>query len=120
MLKINSAKILIVFSVLFFVSKPFIGYSIFNRHHPPAEENIFVKVFSKRKLEFSEDSINIFSDQDKFWFPDQPFALRFCFFLSLILPLVSISAGNKRDFFDKRYKTIHDKPAYLLHGSFLI
>lgn len=120
MLKINSAKILIVCSVLFFVAKPFLGYTMFNRHHPPAEENIFVKAFSKRKLEFSEDSINIFSDQDKLWLPDQPVILRFCFFLSLILPLVSVTSSGKWDFFDKRFKTVRNKPAYLLNSSFLI
>ena len=85
----KTAKIYFCFAVLLLVAKPFLGFSMFSRLHPPADENIFVKAFNKRKQEYSEDSNNDFNTiLKKLAEPAQLFFLRFLYFLNILFPAV--------------------------------
>ena len=82
---IKSAKICFFFAVLVFLAKPFLGFGVVNSLHPPAADNILVKIFSKRKLEYDEKSNNnIYSVQKKLADPVQHFVVRFTFLLCLL------------------------------------
>jgi hypothetical protein len=95
MLHIKTAKIYLCFAVLLFVAKPFLGFGMFSRLHPPAIENIFVKSFTKRKAEFSEDSnYSTNAVQKKLANPPLPFILRFSCLLSIIFPAVFAFSAN--------------------------
>jgi hypothetical protein len=87
MRQVKIIKIYFCFAVLLLVAKPFLGFSMFNRVHPPAEENIFVKAFNKRKQEYAEDSsFDIIEIQKKLANPVIRLFFRFAFFLGIILP----------------------------------
>ena len=50
-------KIFFAFAALLFISKPFFGFEVANRHFKiPISHNILVKSFSKRKPESFEDA----------------------------------------------------------------
>src|ERR1035438_3224781 len=91
--KLTSAKIFFCLAVLLFVAKPFLGFTMFSRVHPPAADNIFVKAFTKRKLEDPENSsFSSGAIQKKLAEPVNEFILRFSFLLCIIFPL-AFAAG---------------------------
>jgi hypothetical protein len=119
----KTAKIYLCFAVLLLVAKPFLGFSMFSRVHPPAEESIFVKVFNKRKQEYSEDSANDFNTVlKKLAEPVQVFFLRFLYFLNILFPAVfadgiSITTG----LLNKIRSDLSDgKQTWLLNSMLLI
>lgn len=120
---LKSAKIYFCFAVLLFVAKPFLGFSMFTRVHPPAAENIFVKSFSKRKLEYRRDSsYNITAIQKRLADPVQPLFLGIRILLGLILPAIfalGISLTN-RVLLDLESRLTLPQPSYLLNRSFII
>jgi hypothetical protein len=92
---VKIAKIYFCFAVLLFIAKPFLGFSMFTRVHPPAAENIFIKVFNKRKLEYrAGGSYDISTIQKKLADPVNPLFLPFFFLLGLLFPLVFAPATN--------------------------
>jgi hypothetical protein len=123
MLHLKTAKIYLCFAVLLFVAKPFLGFSMFSRLHPPAVENIFIKSFTKRKVEFSEDSnYNTSSLHKKLAEPSLPFILSFSCLLSIIFPALFISGTNITNRFLSQlqlslYPSGH---TYLLNGKLII
>jgi len=121
--KLKSAKIYLCFAVLLFVAKPFLGFGIFNRTHPPAEDNIFIKVFSKRKLEFSEDSnFSMTSVEKKLANPPLPVFLRFSVLLGIIFPALIIAFDEATTHFLKRirYGLSPQADSWLLNGKLII
>jgi len=56
MSRLKIVKILFIFGAMLFVTKPFLGFVIFNQHCQPMANSILVKIFSKRSPEFSEDN----------------------------------------------------------------
>jgi len=95
MFQFKSAKIFFFVAVLFFVAKPFLGFSMIDPAHPPAANSILLKSFTKRKLEFSENSSNnIHTIQKKLADPVQHFSLLFSFLLCALFPLL-FAAGIK-------------------------
>ncbi|HAL81526.1 MAG TPA: hypothetical protein DCO83_04230 [Mucilaginibacter sp.] len=93
--KLASAKIFFCLAVLLFVAKPFLGFSMFSRQHPPAVENILVKAFTKRKPEDPENSVSkTEAIQKKLAEQARYFVLRFSFLLGIISPLVFASGAN--------------------------
>ena len=121
--KFKSAKIFLCLAVLLFVAKPFIGFSMFNRAHPPAAESILVKAFTKRKLEDSENSnFNIKAIQKKLAEPVQYFILLFSLLLSIIFPVVLASGASITNRFLRRIKLSLYPCAhtYLLNGKLTI
>jgi len=120
---IKSAKICFFFAVLVLVAKPFIGFGIINKLHPPTADNILVKIFSKRKLEYDENSNNnITSVQKKLANPVQEFVVRFTFLLCLLFPLVFAAIASVNNRFLRRLKLslAPAQPSWLLSGSLLI
>jgi len=95
MLLLKSAKIYLLFAVLVFVAKPFLGFSMFSRLHPPAADNIFVKAFTKRKHEYTEhSSYDIIAIQKKLANPLKELFLHFTAFLNVLFPLKFASDFN--------------------------
>jgi hypothetical protein len=123
MQKLKSAKIYLCFAVLLFVAKPFLGFTMFSRLHPPAHENIFVKAFTKRKLEDPENSNSTSKAiQKKLAEPVQHFVLRFTFRLSIIFPAVFSSGAGITDRFLRQIKLslLPQEHTYLLNGKLII
>jgi hypothetical protein len=122
-LRIKSAKTFFFFALILFVAKPFFGFCMFSQQHPPAQDNIFVKVFSKRKLEYEEDSnFSLSAIQQKLAEPLEHFFLLFSSFLSvLFLAAFAIETG-----INGRYRRLMQlslsrrQPAYLLNSNLTI
>jgi len=119
----KTAKIYFCFAVLLLVAKPFLGFGMFSRNHPPADENIFVKAFNKRKQEYSEDSNNDFNTLlKKLAEPAKVFFLRFLYFLNILFPAVfaagiSITTGLLNNI---RSALSCDEQTWLLNSTLLI
>src|ERR1700751_3414752 len=123
MRRLKSAKIYFCFAVLLFVAKPFIGFSMFTRVHPPTAQNIFIKSFNKRKLEYRRDSsYNMAAIQKRLAEPVSPLFLAIRILLSLILPVIfacEIKVTN-RFLIDLQSQLSPPGPSYLLNGAFII
>ena len=119
----KTAKISFFFAVIFLVAKPFLGFTMFSRVHPPANENIFVKSFTKRLQEYSENSHdNIKQVQKKLADPFTGFVLLFSFLLAMLFPM---AFGLVNDLTNRRLKSLRlssplREQAYLLNATLLI
>jgi hypothetical protein len=123
MQKLHSAKIIFCLAALLFVAKPFLGFSMFSRKHPPAVENIFVKAFTKRKLEDSENSkFNLSAIQKLLVDSSQQFILRFSFLLSILFPAIFALRSNITNRFlnELQLSLVPREHAYLFNGKLLI
>jgi hypothetical protein len=123
MQSLKSAKLYFCFAVLLLVAKPFLGFSLFSRIHPPAEENIFVKAFNKRKQEYAQDShYDIIAIQKKLADPVQQFILRFSFLLNIIFPAIFMAGTNITNRFlnEIRLSLSLRQPTWLLNGKLII
>jgi len=121
--KLTSAKIFFCLAVLLFVAKPFLGFTMFSRAHPPAVDNIFVKAFTKRKIEDPESSnFSASAIQKKLAEPVKDFVLRFSFLLCIIFPLAFAAGADITDLFLRRIKlSLYPRgPAYLLNSKLII
>jgi hypothetical protein len=86
---LKSATIYLFFAALLLMAKPFLGFSIFSSTHPPADESIFVKAFTKRKQEYVNDSqFDMSAVQKKLAHPAKKIFLFFAFLLGIIFPVV--------------------------------
>ena len=119
----KSAKIFVFFAVLFFVAKPFLGFSMFNRLHPPAVESIFVKVFAKRKLE-ERESNKVSTETIKKTLADaaQQFVLRFAFLLNILFPVIFLAGIyiNKWALRKLRLSLAPAEPSWILNRKLII
>jgi hypothetical protein len=79
------AKILFLVGVMSFVARPFVGYALFDKFHNPVEDNILVKIFSKRKPELCEDD-NFSAIQKKLANTDQRIFFHCTNFLDILFP----------------------------------
>jgi hypothetical protein len=123
MKKLQSAKIYLFLAALLFVAKPFLGFEMFSKLRPPAEESIFIKTFSKRRPEYSEDnSINLFEVQKKAIDLLPLFFSGISFLLSILFPLV-ITAGikiSKGYLCNIQLSVFNPTDSWLLNGYLLI
>jgi len=122
MFSFKSAKIFFFFAVMLLVAKPFLGFSMFSRLHPPAEENIFVKAFNKRKQEYAEDSnYDVIAIQKKLADPARHFLLHFSVLLNILFPFFSIVADISNRFFkDLQLNLLPRKRTYLFNSKLII
>jgi len=123
MCKLKSAKIFLCFAVLLFAAKPFLGFSLFSRMRPPAQENIFIKVFTKRKLEDPENGTYYTQAiQKKMADQAKQFILRFSFLLSILFPAFLFSGADITNLFLRRIKLslCPRGHTYLLNGKLTI
>jgi len=121
--RLKSAKIYFCFAVLLFVAKPFLGFGMFNSLAPPADENIFIKAFSKRKQDYAEDSnFDIIAVQKKLADPGIRLLVRFSSYLSIIFPAVFDAGFNINNQFLRwlQLSKPRPQPAYLLNSKFII
>ena len=123
MKKLQSAKIDLFLAALLFVAKPFLGFEMFSKLHPPAEESIFIKAFSKSGPEYSEDNNpNLFEVQKKGLplLPQLFFGI--AFLLSILFPVVFVAGININQRFLRGIRLTICQPAdaWLLHGNLLI
>jgi hypothetical protein len=97
--RFKSVKVFLCFAVFLLVAKPFLGFSMFSRTHPPSRRSIFVKAYTKRKQEYTEGSkFSIESIQKKLSEPADQLRLRFIAFLSILFPfafckIISVTNG---------------------------
>jgi hypothetical protein len=123
MRQVKIIKIYFCFAVMLLVAKPFLGFSMFSRIHPPAEENIFVKAFNKRKQEYTEDSsFDIIEIQKKLADPVNQLFFRFAFFLAIILPAVFNAGINITNRFLRNIQLSLPQPghSWLLNSKLII
>jgi hypothetical protein len=86
MTRVKIAKFILYFAAVLFVAKPFVGFDLFGHFNSPVQTNIFVKVFSKRKMESKHSDYAAI--QKKLSEPLTDFFLRFSFFLSILFPFL--------------------------------
>jgi hypothetical protein len=81
-------KTFLIFAVLAFAAKPFLGFSIDSWILAgKTDTNIIVKAFTKRKQEFVENSeFDIIAIQQRFSNPFISLSLLFSFFLNILFP----------------------------------
>jgi hypothetical protein len=123
MLQVKVAKTFFFFAVMFFVAKPFLGFTVFSETHRPSEENIFVKVFSKRQVEFDDDSeYSIFTIQKRLAEPVRYFFLRFSFLLCILFPVIFAAGINITNRFLRRMllSLPQSGSVYLLNSNLII
>jgi len=123
MQKLTSAKIFFCLAAFLFVAKPFLGFTMFSRTHPPAVENIFVKAFTKRKLEDIEgNKLNPEAIQKKLADAAQQFVLRFSFFLTILLPAAFLTGLSINNRFLRKLKLslAPAQPFWLVNGKLII
>lgn len=117
------AKIYFCFAVLFLVAKPFLGFTMFNNLHSTVDSNIFVKSFTKRTLEFSENSdLSVRAIQKKLAEPVSDFLLRFSFLLALLFPLLfgALNGATNRILQAIQLRLSPREHTYLLNSTLLI
>ncbi|MDB5016480.1 MAG: hypothetical protein JWQ84_1312 [Mucilaginibacter sp.] len=117
------AKIYFCFAVMLLVAKPFLGFTMFSRIHPPLGKNILVKAFTKRTLEYSENSrFNMSAVQKKLAEPGTQLFLRFSFFLGILFPILfNIQAGISARFLRRLQLNLHpDRGTWLINSALLI
>jgi hypothetical protein len=119
MQKVKTAKIMFYFTVLLLFSKPFYGFSVFSRIHPPYQSNILIKVFSKCRLEFSEGSDN---DINAIFKKLANPVLLFSCFLAVLFPSFFKKGNAITDSFlnELQLSLIPVQPPYLRNGNLLI
>jgi len=89
MSRIASIKIVLFFAALVFIAKPFIGFGLSGHLRSHVKTNIFVKAFSKRKIEDSRLAMNAI--EKLLTSPLNNLFLRFSFLLSILFPLAFTS-----------------------------
>jgi hypothetical protein len=121
--RLKLAKVLFSLAALFFVAKPFLAFSLFNQSHQPSQQSIFVKSFTKRKLEYVKDSkFDIAVVQKKLADPACKSLFGFFFFLSILFPLISETVSGITDRFLRRIKLslVPAQDTWLRNGQFII
>lgn len=120
---LKSAKIFLLFAVLLFVAKPFLGFSVFNPLYHPAKHSILVKSFTKRKLEYAENSnFDIETIQKRLAKPLTWFTITFPFLLCFMLPIVFSIRANISNLFLRRIQLslVPQEHSYLFNGKLII
>jgi hypothetical protein len=123
MQKVKTAQIIFYFAALLLFAKPFWGFAVFSRVHPPHESNILIKVFSKRKMEYNEGSENdIIAIQKKLADPVTFLFLRFSVFLAILFPAFFSKNNTVTNGFlsDLQLSLIPARQTYLRTGKLLI
>jgi len=119
MSRVKTIKLILFFAALVFVAKPFVGFSLSGHLKSPVKTNIFVKVFSKRKI---EDARSIMSAiQKHLATPLTNLFLRFSFLLTILFPLAfkpdnEITAG----FLNQLQLRLVPMPVSMFTGQLLI
>jgi len=116
------AKIFFCLGVLLFVAKPFLGFAMVSRIHSTQQESIFVKSFTKRKLEYSENSsFNMTAVQKKLANPDKQVFVLFSCLLGILFPVFLAGKNITGRFLNEIQLSLsHHRDTYLLNCNLLI
>ena len=120
---LKTAKIFFCLAVTLLVAKPFLGFTAFGGSHPPRAENIFVKAFTKRKQEYTEDSsFDVIAIQKKLANPFKQLFLRFSYFLNILFPRLLNDGQIINSRFLRSLKTNLSSPVhiFLLNSKLII
>jgi hypothetical protein len=120
--KLKVAKWLLAIAVIFFVAKPFVGFSL-DRSSPITQASILIKSFTKRKHEYVENSsFDAKTIQRQLANPVVSSFLLFSFFLSVIFPLIFSAAGALAGQFTRKINQLmpHPSDAWLLDCQLII
>lgn len=120
---LKSAKIYFCFAVFLLVAKPFLGFAMFSRIHPPAGANIFIKAFDKRKQEYAEDSDNdIIAIQKKLADPVKQVILHFLILLNILFPTATETRADITTNFLRRMRLslLPRENTWLLNSKLII
>jgi hypothetical protein len=97
-----------------------LGFALLDKRHPPVEDSILAKIFSKRKPELSEESSFGSAIEKKLANPGLDIFSCFNCFLDVLFPAV-FEAGNK---INARLlcelQPTPGEPAWLLYGKIII
>lgn len=121
MKRLKLAKMCFVIAALLFVAKPFVGFCVYSSLNPASSQNILVKSFTKRTLEYSRKS-NISTIQKKLSEIAESHVLLFNCLLCTIFPVVIIGGRNiTSSFLHSIQLGLAQKPnTYLLNRQFII
>lgn len=118
-------KLVLLFATLMFVAKPFVGFVVFNRQHPPVKVNIFLleKSFSKRIIQYRDGSLTLMTAiQKKLAHPVVNLRLRLSFLSLLLYPLLF---GLRKDITYHlirllNLKKVLSQPIYLFNRQLIV
>jgi hypothetical protein len=120
----QSFKYFLLFAVLMFTAKPFVGFCMCNHiHTTESETRILVKAFTKRKQEYVDGSeFDITTLQNRIANPLLALHLLFSFFLNYLFPLVfsSLKPATNRILCAINADLLPPLPRYLLSGKLII
>lgn len=119
----KTAKIYFCLAALLLVAKPFLGFTMFSHLQSTVDSNIFVKSFTKRTLEFSENSENsIKAIQKKLANPVNDVLLRFSYLLAILFPALfaSYKGVTSLSLLRLRLALSPREHTYLLNSNLLI
>jgi len=120
--KFKIARWLFAIGVLFFVAKPFIGFA-FHPANPAAQESILVKSFTKRKLDYVDNSnYDVKTIQKQLANPVNGSFLLFSCLLSILFPFIFKAGFNITGHLNQRIRTgrFPSGGAWLLDGQLII
>ncbi len=119
MTRVRSAQIIFCIAALLFIAKPFVGFGMYGHLKSPVRTNIFVKIFSKRKIEDGRSSMNAI--QKQLSHPATNLFLRFAFLLSILFPLAFKAIGEiTLCFLHRLHLQLLPQPLILFTGQLLI
>ena len=118
MTRVKTARIILCIAALLFAAKPFIGFELYSHFKSPVKTNIFVKIFSKRKIEDGRSSMNAL--KKALSEPPVNLLLRFTFLLAMLFPLLFEVKKVTDRFLQQRNLQLLPQPLTLFTGQLLI
>ncbi|SEO53611.1 hypothetical protein SAMN05192574_1098 [Mucilaginibacter gossypiicola] len=118
-------KLVLLFATLMFAAKPFVGFVVLNRLHPPVKVNIFLleKSFSKRIIQYRDGSLTLMTAiQKKLAHPVVNLRLRFSFLPFLLYPLLFGARKDITYHFIRllNLKKVLSQPIYLFNRQLIV
>ena len=113
----------LLFAVLMFTAKPFLGFSLHNRLSRGNECSIFAKAFTKRKQEYVDGSeFDITTIKKRLTNPPIVLVTLFSFLLNKLFPAIfgSLKPNSKRILSAIHLNLLPPLPRYLLSGKLII
>ena len=114
--------LVLFFAAFMFVVKPFVGFVVFNRLHPPAKPNIFLlqKSFSKRIIQYRDGSLTkMAAIQKKLADPGIKYNVTFLFWLLSLSALV-LADRNWIVIRNQGVSSLLFLPVYLLNRQIIV
>ena len=118
MARVKIARLIICIAALLFVAKPFIGFGMSGHLKSPVQTNIFAKIFSKRKVEDGQSSMN--AVKKALSEPPVYLFLRFAFLLAILFPFLFRAKEATGNLLQQLHLQLLPQPLTLFTGQLLI